>query len=127
MKPTCLKCTKVNNIPKCLDELVVGTISSTNTDVYIVLESSTGRIITFTATSDGAGLVKLDTTDFEPNQVFNYNLWVSLQSNNIYDAEDLTIEGETDPVKCVSFKFDTVYNGNGSVISFASQKIEVCA
>ena len=126
MKPTCLKCTRVKDVPKCLDQLVIGTISQTNTNVHVYFQTSTETLTRFTAQSDGAGLVVLDTTNFEPNQVLLYNLWVTLENSGVYNNESLTIEGSIDPVECVSFNFNTIYNGNGSVISFASQTLELC-
>lgn len=127
MNPSCSKCTPAKDIPKCLDELIVGTIAQTNTNVDVYLQTSTERLTKFTTTSDGAGLVKLDTTNFEPNQVLKLNLWVTLENAGVYNAEDLTIEGLVDPVQCVGFNFKTVYNGNGAVVSFASQTLEYCA
>ena len=126
MKPTCLKCTRVKDVPKCLDQLVIGTISQTNTNVHVYFQTSTEILTRFTAQSDGAGLVVLDTTNFEPNQVLLYNLWVTLENSGVYNNESLTIEGSIDPVECVAFNFNTIYNGNGSVISFASQTLELC-
>lgn len=127
MKPNCSKCTTVKDLPKCLDQIVIGTIADINTPVDIYLQTSTERLTKFTTTSDGAGVVKLDTTDFEPNQVLKYDLWVTLENAGIYNALDLTIEGTIEPIKCVSFNFKTTYNGNGAVVSFASETLKYCA
>ena len=124
----CNNCSRVKDIPSCVDALIIGAISSLTTNVYIYFHDQVGRLNRLEGASDGAGLITLDLTiaandDFRIMPEMLYDLWVSLQSAaSITDKEDLTVLGSVTTQDCVSFKAEKVRN-DIDVITITSETL----
>ena len=106
----CNACLDADNIPECLTNLTIGTISSLAIAVYVyITNNSTGMIERLETTTDGAGLVTLtaiDNTWLVPDN--SYSTYVVLQSaTDISTKEDITIGAST--ADCVNFKVNAVF------------------
>lgn len=93
----CNTCNTTKCIPKCFDTLTIGTISHTDADVYIFIKDTTiGRTFRYTGVSSSYGTVQLevdeDTIEFSPTH--NYELWVTLQTDQMSDNQAITVDEE---------------------------------
>lgn len=116
----CNNCTNLQLVPQCIDEVILGSISSIGASIFIVVTNiATQRTHIQSAVSGSAGEVTLDLTNpsskfFMPDQA--YEIHVSLQiSNNVYNKEDWTIDGNTDT--CYNLEFATLYTSTGQIWS----------
>lgn len=125
MSNVCTPCNTAKLIPACITDLTIGTIGSNNADVYIYIKNiSTGRLLRFDATSNGAGLVIVDISSQEWMQNQAYELWITLATAvSIDDKENITISG--DSFSCFEISFVQVKDEEGNVITYASQTLEI--
>ena len=125
----CNNCQRVKDIPNCLNALVIGTISSANTSVYIYFQDIRGNINRLEATTSVSGLITIDLTA-TANDAFKfmsnilYDVWVTLQSaSSITDKEDITISGDaTNDFDCLRLKAERV-SDEDSVITITSETL----
>lgn len=103
----CAPCQKAEDIPNCLENLEIGTISDVDTDVYIYIKDITSdNQLRFERTSSAAGLVTLTGLDSEDEfmPAHSYELWITLKSaTSIEDRETITIGLDT--VECIALTF----------------------
>lgn len=91
----CSPCTKVDVIPVCLTNLIIGTIAGLTQNVWIYFrDTTTGKLKRYENQSDGAGLVTLtlvqNNGDFMPEHA--YEVWVQNENEvNIETKLDITI------------------------------------
>lgn len=105
----CSEYVKARSIPQCVTMLTIGSVDVLSDTVEVYLENeANGVIYLLTATTDGAGLVTLDLTDFELLSNSSYSVRVIKDGQ----AKDITIETET--AKAVIFHVDLVNNVNAS-------------
>ncbi|MDX1373376.1 MAG: hypothetical protein R3321_12955 [Nitrososphaeraceae archaeon] len=125
----CNNCSRVKDIPSCVDAIVIGTISSLTTAVYIYFQDQRGVVNRLTSTTSGAGLITLDLTDtgnddfrIVPNML--YDVWVTLQSaTSITDKEDITVSGDNvNTYDCVSLKAEKIRD-EADVITITSETL----
>lgn len=106
----CNPCLETDTLPVCIDSLIVGTISSLTTAVFIfVKDITTGKIVRFEETSDGAGLVTITGLDTEPDFMPNhsYELWITLAlATSIEAKEDITVPNAAASTECISLNFE---------------------
>jgi len=106
----CNPCLETDFVPVCITSLVIGTITSLTTAVFIYFkDTATKKVIRFEETSSGAGLVTvtgLDTSpDFMPNH--SYEVWITLASATSADArEDITVPGSVPTTECIAINFE---------------------
>lgn len=111
---TCISCTPTKSIPSCIDDLIIGTgVAATDYVVYVE-NLTTGYIYAQEVTSDGSGLITLDTT--LPDKSFynkdsSYNLWVGLPGGSPNDMEEITIDGTG--YTCFLLTFIDISSNNG--------------
>ena len=125
---SCSNCTPAKNLRICGEDITIGTISSSNTDVYIyVRDIITGKIYRQETTSDGDGVVTLAMDDnnrfFQP--IRTYEIWVTLtDAASQEDTETLTIHGgEYD---CIQAEFERITDADGNTIADSTlQEIEI--
>jgi len=122
----CNPCTPVVSLPVCTQQIIIGTIAQISTAVYVYLRNVTLDKTTRIAgvTSDGAGLVTINTTTTK--QLFNvghsYELWITLQnSTNIEEKINFTI-GSTSQ-DCVALRFTPVLDEDLDNLSAATQTL----
>lgn len=106
----CNPCLTTDIIPVCVTSLVVGSISSLNTDVFVyVKDITTSKVVRFEETTDGAGLITITGLDTEPDFMPNhsYELWVTLATaTSIDDREDITVPNAGTTTECIALCFE---------------------
>lgn len=82
--------------PACIENLVIGTIENLNTNLRVMLfNGTTGRKTILPATSDGAGVVTMPLDDCRLISNHAYRLTVSLDSGDITDRIEVTVDSQT--------------------------------
>lgn len=125
MSNVCTPCTKAKPIPTCITNLTIGTITALNTAVCVYIKNlTTGRLLRFSATSTGSGLVIVDISSQDWMPGHDYELWVTLASAvNIEDRENVTVSGTA--YTCFELSFEYVLDTAGDPISYASQTLKI--
>lgn len=123
----CNACYKTRPLNSCSDEIVIGTFAP-DTDFYVYLEIvATGNIVRLEATSDGDGLLAINTSEIDFSTVLEYQLWVTLQSaTSQHDNETFTAsdgEDEVEGITCLLLKFEKVMDGDRCCLCLDSQTI----
>lgn len=123
----CNACHKTRPLNSCSDEIVIGTFAP-DTDFYVYIQTiATGNIIRLEATSDGDGLLSIDTSEINFSDVLQYQLWVTLQSatsqhdNVTFTASDGSEEVEA--IECLLLKFENVMDGDECCLCIETQTI----
>ncbi len=123
----CLTCTNAKELTGGNSSITLGTIASLNADVYIYVENTAnGKQFRQEATTDGAGVVVLDTTDpsgYTYDTGADYNTWVTLQTGDISDAQTITID--TVGYECLRLRFAKPVGSNNQYVTDAAQTVEV--
>lgn len=119
----CAPCTLTEEVPSCLTNLIIGTISSTNTDVHVYQKHIlTGRVVRYDVTTSGAGLVTIEVEDIMQDQIYEY--WVVLDTaTSIEDRETITINADT--YTCVTVPFVKVMQSDGDPQSYATITLNI--
>ncbi len=125
---SCNNCQCVENTPRCLTALIVGTITSNNADVFVFLRSARGRLERFSATSSGAGLVTINSSSFEFMNGMLYEIWVTLATAVSFEnKEDITIAGDAvNDFECLRFKAEDLNIGS-TLTTIATQTLTKCS
>lgn len=120
---SCSTCTKTKKLTQCVNEISIGTIAEVDTEVYIYLKLvATGRVERHEATSDGAGLVVLNSTDITFMSGMLYEVWVGLRTTSVEDKLPVTIDSvEYD---CFQVEFERVWTG-AEMEAATSETIEI--
>lgn len=123
----CQPCLRVCNVPLCVAEVILGTISSISTDVNILIENkSTGAKKIVATQSDNTGKVTLVTSGLSLMADQSYELSVLLKTaTTLCDREILTIGSST--ASCVTVTFENIKDSGGCQVSFESQTLTVIA
>lgn len=105
----CNPCLKTDILPVCTDNIVVGEISSPDTDVFVyVKDITTHRCFRFEETSDNNGIVTITSLNQEPDfmQNHSYELWITLATaTGIEDREDILVDNASETTECISLEF----------------------
>lgn len=120
----CTPCLQVCSIPVCTDEIILGSISSFSTDVYIVVKNkTTGREEWVATQSDSEGFVTLVTAGLGlmPNQSYEFS--VLLKSGGATCNPEIVILGEAIGT-CLVLLFDNVKGSDGCPVIFESQTLQ---
>ncbi len=110
----CDPCLKTELVPKCLTNLIIGTISSLNTAVFVYIRDlTTGKLLRFSEVSSGAGQVTVTGLDTEPDFMpdHSYEMWITLQTAiSIEDRETITVTSSLGDVTgtCFQIRFVAV-------------------
>lgn len=128
--PGCVDCQPTNLIPTCTTALVLGTIPDLTTAVFIYVRNlTTGNTHRQSVTSDGAGLVTMDTTDpvpsfYSPNMT--YEVWITLATGDLEDRLDITVGTVTitGDDACLNLNFEIIANASNDPITYATQNVE---
>lgn len=112
-------------LARCMAVLTIGTITQLNTAVYVyILNHTTGVRVRFPATSNGAGLVTVDLTDYPQIQDHDYEIWLTLASaTNTDDRLEVTVD--TVEYTCFAVSFVTVIDEQGAIATGDNQTLEV--
>lgn len=106
-------CTKIKDLPTCINELIIGTITPISQDVYVFFKNTTlNQTTRLTGDSDEDGLVTVDLTDLPENffsENYNYEIYVTTLSASPSDKQTITVGAESDT--CLMVKFFKVEDG----------------
>lgn len=121
----CNSCISAQPIARCITNLIVGTISSLNTAVYVYIKNlTTGRDVRYAVTTSAAGLITVPITPQRFSEDHSYELYVTLTTaNNISVKQNITISGEVSD--CVSLRFKTIYNNDNEIVTYTNQTLTV--
>lgn len=119
----CGPCLKVCNVPLCTNEIIIGSISSTDADIRIVVDNkSKGRKVIVDTQSSDTGLVTLVTEGLGLMAGQSYEISVLLSSSPaLCDTEIITIGDFT--TNCVTVLFENVLAQDGCQVTFESQTL----
>jgi len=102
----------------CTTTLTVGTIANISTAIYIYIhDHTTDRLVRYSATSDGAGLVTVDLSDGQQYaEDHDYELYITLASaTNIEEKVSFTINAVA--YSCVALNFKRAYDNDDVILS----------
>lgn len=121
----CNDCTHPKPIARCITNLIIGTISSINTAVYVYIKDlTTEREIRYSVTSSAAGLITVPITPQRFSEDHSYEIHVTkTTADNINVKENITIGGEVS--NCVSLRFETVWDNNNAIVSYTNQTLTI--
>lgn len=121
----CNDCIHPKPIARCLTDLIIGTISSFNTAVYVYISNlTTGREIRYSVTSSAAGLITVPITPQRFSEDHSYEVHVTKASAvGINVKENITIGGEVS--NCASLRFETIWDNNNAIVSYANQTLSL--
>lgn len=119
----CDSCHKAKPIIRCLTNIIVGTISSANTAVYVVFNNlTTGRKIRYAVTSSAAGLITVPVTPQVFSVDHSYEITVVKASAvNISERENITIQGDVSD--CINLRFDNLLSNANAQASETNQTL----
>ncbi len=119
----CDPCLKAKPIARCITNIIVGTITSLNTAVYVYIKDiTTDREIRFAVTSSAAGLITVPITSQRFSEDHSYELRITkVTANNIDVRENITISGDVGD--CVNIQFKTIFDNNNAVVTFTNQTL----
>lgn len=115
-------------IPLCTTNLIIGTITSNTTAVYVYFQSAaTGELTRYAVTSSGAGLVTVPLTkNFMRDST--YSVGVTLAAAvSMDDREDITVSGTVATTKCIDLHFEFVRDTSGEAVTFPSITVKAAA
>lgn len=119
---SCENCTQASPIPACVNLLTIGTISDALTQVYVVIEDVTqGRRMLIETTSDGAGLVSIDTSGFMFAENHSYIVYI------VETVGGASIDFTVDSIEyeCLGIRANKLRNESGSIITATSHVLTV--
>ena len=105
-------CTKIKDLPTCINELIIGEITPISQDVYVFIKNTTlNQTTRLTGDSDADGLVTVDLADLPVNffsENYTYEIYITVLSAGPSDKETLTIDTTSDT--CVMVRFYRIEN-----------------
>lgn len=122
----CNDCIKSKTIARCITDLVIGTISSINTAVYVYIKDLTtdDRIIRYSVTSSAGGLVTIPITPQRFSEDHSYEIWITVTgAANVEMKQNITISGEVSD--CVSIRFETIWQNDNTIATYTTQTLAV--
>lgn len=123
----CLTCQRAKELTAGAGTVILGTISSLSTAIYInVQNTATKAIYRQSATTDGAGVVTLDITDPSAQAYYfntDYDVWVTLQTGDISTTQNITINAVA--YQCLLLRFVTPLGSSNTYVTDASQTVEI--
>jgi hypothetical protein len=121
----CAPCLVAKNIPRCLTNLIVGTVANSTAYKVYIRNIATGDITQFSATSSLAGLLTVVLGDLLLMDGIEYELWVVLASATSVEArEQITVSGDVTPTTCVSFTAIPVTEADGDPVLFTNVTLQ---
>jgi len=121
MSLICGNCRKVNDIPTCTNQVIVGTIANLNTALFIYFVTARGQVVQLDGSSDGSGLVTVDTSGFDFMSNMTYEIFITLDvAVSWEDKINITVPGEVDPQACLQFTPDAVRDSDDDQIAFTT-------
>lgn len=121
----CTDCIKSKPVARCLTNLIVGTISSLNTAVYVyIIDLTTEREIRYSVTSSAAGLITVPITPQRFSEDHSYEIRVTLiTAANVDMRQNITVSGEI--ADCVALRFETIWQNDNTIATYTNQTLAV--
>lgn len=118
----CNPCIKAKPIPKCTQEIEIGTISDIDTAVSVYIwDVSSSLIQRVDATSDGDGLITVDISEVSLLASHAYEIWVTEAGANYKEKLSLTIGTSASETICL--RVEEVKGTDGEMELYASQTL----
>jgi len=120
-------CAKIKDLPTCIDELIIGTISLLSQDVFVFFKNtSIDYTVRLTGVSDGDGLVTIDLSAlnnfFSPN--YSYDIWITAEDESPTSKQDITYDTYTF-YDCLSAKFFRIEDSSMEAIYYSTVTAEL--
>lgn len=113
----CSPCLQVNNVPYCVGNITIGTVTELNTAVYVFVKNiGKDTINRISTTTDGSGTVIIADFDNINQTKQTFELWVTTQTSE--NRLSITVGGSEGD--CIGFRFEDRLDGNNQQIAFAS-------
>lgn len=121
----CSDCLHPKPIARCITNLIIGTISSVNTAVYVYITNlTTEREIRYAVTTSAAGLITVPITPQRFSEDHSYEIHVTKQSSvGINVKENITIGG--DVANCSALRFETIWDNNNAIVTYTNQTLSL--
>lgn len=121
----CSDCIHSKPIARCITNLIVGTISSLNTAVYVYIKDlTTDRDIRYSVTSSAAGLITVPITPQRFSEDHSYEIHVTLTTAaGVENKQNITIGGEVSD--CVSVRFETIWANDNTIATYTNQTLSI--
>lgn len=122
----CNDCIHPKPIARCITNLIIGTISSVNTAIYVYIKDKTldDREIRYAVTSGATGIVTVPITPQRFSEDHSYEIHITKQSAiNVNEKENMTIDGEVGD--CSSLSFETIWDNNNLIATYTNQTLSV--
>ena len=121
---SCSPCSFVKPVPICVQQIIIGTISSIDANIYVFVKNvTTGKEIRLSTITDGAGLITLDVSGLTFSDSFTYEFKAILQTAvSINDVETITIGVDSDT--CWAVPFVTIEDSNQDIINYVTITLE---
>lgn len=121
----CDTCIKPKPIARCVTNLIIGTISSINTAVYVYITNlTTEREIRYSVTSSAAGLITVPITPQRFSEDHSYEIHITkADAVGINVKQNITIGGDVSD--CVSLRFETIWDNNNAIVTYTNQTLSL--
>lgn len=121
-------CTSTKKIAPCLTNLEMGTVSPTDTAMYVYIKrhGSAERIERISTTTDGSGTLTPDLSGLPEgflSQNFEYEIWATEQANDIEDRETITLPVGSVNDNCYCLNFNDIWIDDDKQ-SYATQQLQ---
>lgn len=118
-------CTKLKDLPTCINDLIIGTISLVSQDVYVFIKNSTnGHTTRLIGNADSDGLVTVDVSEVYFSPHYSYDIWITATTDGPSDKQDITFDTYTF-YDCLSAKFFRVENDSMEAVYYAAVTAEL--
>lgn len=122
----CSDCIHPKPIARCITNLIIGSISSINTAVYVYIKNKTldDREIRYSVTSSAAGLITIPITPQRFSEDHSYEIHVTkADAVGINIKENITIGGDVSD--CTSLRFETIWDNNNAIVTYTNQTLSL--
>lgn len=121
----CNECIKPKAIARCITNLIIGTISSLNTAVFVYIKDlTTERELRYSVTSSAAGLITVPITPQRFSEDHSYEIHITkATADNINVKENITIGADTED--CVSLRFETIWQADNTIATYTNQTLTI--
>lgn len=121
----CTECTKAKPIARCITNLIVGTISSLNTAVYVYIKDlTTERELRYSVTSSAVGLITVPITPQRFSEDHSYEIHITkADALGVNVKQNITIGG--DVADCVALRFETIWTNDNVIATYTNQTLSI--
>lgn len=117
----CNPCIRTKSIPKCTQQIVLGTIAP-DTDVSVYVWDVTSSLIQMIdAASDNVGLLMVDISQISLLSSHAYEVWATTAGGNYKDKLDILVGASTGDTICL--RVEEVKGADGEMELYSNQTL----